>query len=97
MSNDLWKIRHNAETIKNSQGGNFWRMITALGLYCEAMEQETHYKGAEDHYCAPYIEEIAHGLRGLLSANIGRLDGGTCDAKICDIMRSAGFSDDEWA
>lgn len=91
MSNDIWQIRHNAETIKNSQGGNLYRMATALSLYLEAMERETHYKGAEDHYCAPYLEDIANGLIGLLSANIGRLDAGTVDGEIRTAMINAGF------
>lgn len=89
---ETWKHRHNIESMQNSQGGNLYRLAVSLKLYLEAMERETGYRGAEDYYCAPYLEDIANGIIGLLSANIGNLDGGTMDKMVRDTMKAAGFT-----
>ena len=49
----------------------------------------------EDYYARPYFEEIAHGLNGLLSTDIGRLDGGTLNTFIRETLTENGCDPDE--
>ena len=60
------------------------QMIQGLHTYCQAMDKHHGYVAGDDGYCGPYLEEVLHGLRGLLSGP-GRFDGGTVDSYLCEL------------
>ena len=59
------------------------QILEGVQTYCQAMQADHGYYAGDDGYCGPYVEEILHGVRGLLSGP-GRFDGGTVDSFICD-------------
>ena len=50
---------------------------------------------AEDSYTGPIWLEILKGARGLLSTELGRLDGGILDSYILEELTEAGFSESD--
>ena len=50
---------------------------------------------ADDSYTGPIWLEILKGARGLLSTELGRLDGGILDSFILEELKEAGFSESE--
>lgn len=65
------------------------KMINGLEDYCRGVYQltEGEYIAGDDGFLGPYLEEIAHGLRGLLSG-LGKFDGGTLDQTILEICET---------
>jgi hypothetical protein len=71
------------------------KMIEALAMYADAFEEKYESKISTDGYVGPIWYKQADSLKDLLSADIGGLDGGTCDSLINEMMRNVGFTDDE--
>lgn len=74
----------------NTTEGGLRNMIEGLEAYCGAIytDYETHI--GDDYFLKQYVEEIAHGIRGLLSGP-GRFDGGTLDSTLIEIADTHGL------
>ena len=89
MTNNAWKIRHDA-AMRNPQGFEkpIVMMVTALKLYAEM--HNTRYESR----IGPHLEsdpisdgwrDMAIGLLSMLCGELGRLDAGTIDAMVRDL------------
>lgn len=68
-----WRYRHNQGV--NNPLDIHEQIIVKLGLAIDTAVQ--HY--GDDGFLRRYIAPLITGFRGLLNANLGRLDGGTLD------------------
>jgi len=70
-------------------------LLLSLATYADDW-REHHARGiGEDGYAAAYWLDLARAARKLLSADIGRLDGGTLDALLFEMGELAGFTREE--
>lgn len=88
---EAWQQRHQA-ALENPQGCE----IPIVGLF-QALDSyiDTYYKRYqqtvfEDGVLFEGVKEIANGLRILLNGETGRLDCGTLDARLGQILRTCG-------
>lgn len=89
-----WDVRHNDAVIAPGRHERIVKLFKAWGEYAEAFRAVNEIPIGEDGYCGPYFEEIGHGLNGLLSADIGRLDGRTLNTFYLDTLKENGCKGD---
>lgn len=65
-------------------------MFRGLAEYCEAYRKEYGDNVGDDYYCGTELERIAHSLHALLSADIGRFDGGLFSSAIHRLIENDG-------
>ncbi len=94
-----WQDRHHAAWFHPSKGAEvrIVRLIEALAQYASENEYARGCDGSlgEDSYAGPYWLNMVRATRKLLSMDIGRLDGGTLDALLFDLVEAAGFTRDD--
>ena len=90
-----WDKRHNNAVTAPGLREAILPIIKAWARYANAHKQLNETPIGEDGYCGPYFEEIAHGINGLLSADIGRLDGGTLNRFILETLEENGCDPNE--
>ena len=90
-----WDKRHNDAVIAPGPREAIMPLIKAWARYADTHKRLHETPIGEDGYCGPYFEEIAHGINGLLSADIGRLDGGTLNTFILDTLEENGCDPNE--
>lgn len=90
-----WDKRHNDAVIAPGQREAIIPLLKAWAWYAEAYKRQHETPIGEDGYAAPYFEEIAHGMNGLLSMDLGRLDGGTLNTFIRETLAENGCDPDE--
>lgn len=90
-----WQQRHNDAVIVPGTREAILPLLKAWARYAEAHKRMHASPIGEDGYAAPYFEEIAHGINGLLSMDIGRLDGGTLSSFILDTLEENGCDPNE--
>ena len=82
-----WKGRH----MRAARVQPVALMITALDQYAANHAERFESKIGEDYVLGPAFLDALRGVRTMLNGEIGGLDGGTCDAAICEIFTRAGF------
>ena len=87
-----WDRRHNAAMIspKGVEVG-IVAMLNGLEAYIEDYEQR--FEGSIFHDSvlgADGIVQIAKGIRVLLNGELGRLDAGTIDTRLCEVLKACG-------
>lgn len=68
-----------------NMGAAYTNLKTALEQYCEAyaaISEDPDTKVGDDGYAGPLVADMLAGMVGLLSCEIGALDGGTEDRAI---------------
>lgn len=90
-----WDRRHNDAVIAPGRREAIIPLLKAWARYADAHKSQHETLIGEDGYCGPYFEEIAHGINGLLSAELGRLDGGTLNTFIRETLAENGCDPDE--
>ncbi len=90
-----WDKRHNDAVIAPGPREAIIPLLKAWARYAEAHKRQNEAPIGEDYYARPYFEEIAHGMNGLLSMDIGRLDGGTLNRFILETLEENGCDPNE--
>lgn len=83
-----WQDRHNTAML-NPQGAET-PIVTMIGgwiLYARRHLAQYQSTIGEDGVLGPEWEAIGDALRGLLNGELGRLDAGTLDHRILQVMR----------
>jgi hypothetical protein len=94
-----WDTLHN-DAVTRPRG--FERAIVegfvALSAIAEAYKL-AHFSGGDaigtDGYASPYFEDMCRAMIKLLSLDIGRLDGGTCDGAVRALASEHGCDGDK--
>lgn len=86
-----WAQEHNA-AIDGPKGFEIPILLAlrAIRSYRSFHEQEYGSDISEDYVLGPELAELAQGLRGLLNGQTGRLDCGTIDGYLCELIKSCG-------
>lgn len=83
-----WDKRHN-EALENPLF--FERavvsMLTGLEMYIHDHQERYEDEVFNDGVLSRYIVDVANGIRGLLNGETGRLDCGTIDARLVEILK----------
>ena len=89
-----WQDRHRDAWFHPRKGAEvrIVRLIESLSLYAESHEYADDGGIGSDVYCGEYWLDMMRAARKLLSADIGRLDGGTLDGLLFDMVEAAGFT-----
>ncbi len=69
-------------------------MIKGLADYIDSYPPRYETKVGEDYILGDYVLDIVKGIRGLLNGETGRLDCGTIDRLLLDLVTLAGFDAD---
>lgn len=69
------------------------RMIEAAALYADRHQARFESKVGEDGVLGPSWAEIVNSIRNLLNGECGRLDCGTLDGLLLDMLHSEGFEE----
>lgn len=93
---DAWKIRHNdAMAYPDRMERPIVHMLQALESYANWHKDRYESKLGADYVLGPAWLDMAKGLRTLLNGDCGRLDCGTLDSMIIDMVKDAGFDTEE--
>lgn len=87
-----WGKRHAAAW--NLPRGNevgIVNLIRAIGRYADLHENGYHSRIGDDSFGAPIWIEMIRSARQLLNFDIGRLDGGTLDSLLCNMLKLEGY------
>ena len=88
-----WGERHRgAWALPRGPERGIKQMISALAIYADNHFQTFESPIGEDGYGGPEWLAMVHSCQRLLSMETGRLDCGTLDGMLRDMVRSAGFS-----
>ena len=94
-----WQDRHHAAWFHPSNGGEvrIVRLIQALAQYADqhGVSEGCGGKVGEDGYAGPYWLDMVKAARKLLGMDTGRLDSGTLDGLLFDMVEAAGFKRDD--
>jgi hypothetical protein len=93
-----WQDRHHAAWFNPRKGSEvrIVRLIEALALYAANHEHAEDGGIGSDGYCGEYWLDMMRAARKLLSADLGRLDGGTLDGLLFDMAEAAGFKREDF-
>lgn len=92
---DLPNGRDRAERHRKAWGRERWPdLITSLACYADAHERRHGARIGEDGYSGQEFEDLLRSCVRLLSADVGELDGGTCDGIARAVATAAGLDGD---
>jgi hypothetical protein len=86
-----WDVRHNMALVspKGPEIG-IVRLLSGLEDYMASHAARYDDEVYQDGVLADGVAAIARGIRILLNGNIGRLDSGTIDERLCIILQRCG-------
>lgn len=91
-----WTGRHNAALSTPRRPGEL-AVVAGAQCLCSMAENAGGWEQlGNDYVLSPEAMAIARALRGYLNADIGRLDGGTCDAALCWVIEQLGWNPDTY-
>lgn len=71
------------------------QMIRGWAEYADAHFHRFETVIGEDYFLGPLWLEIGKSLRGLLNGELGRLDGGTLDGLLLEIIEHNGYTEED--
>lgn len=95
MPND-WKARHHSAFVapRGHAEKSIHALVVAWDQYAGFHWDQHHTNIGDDSVLGPEWARIGSALRGLLNADLGRLDGGLLDRLICTTLEGQGFDPD---
>lgn len=86
-----WDTRHN-EAFRNPKGVEIAIVSLLQGLekYIQVHGERYRSEVADDGVLGDGVADIAKGIRTLLNGELGRLDAGTIDGRLCHILKACG-------
>lgn len=93
-----WEERHNEAVLRafqpypwtDTQENAVVMLMHAWANYANAHKERFESVIGDDGFLGPLWEDMGKSLRGMLNGELGRLDGGTCDAFILDTLSENG-------
>lgn len=68
-------------------------MVNAAADYADQHEAKFETKIGDDGVLGPHWQAIVNGIRGLLDGECGRLDCGTVNSLLCEMLRREEFEE----
>ena len=92
-----WQDRH-LDALRSSDGSEqgIYRLLHGWATYADRHRARFELGIGEDYVLGPPWAAIGAALRNLLNGDLGRLDGGTLDAFICNTLAAEGFDPDNF-